>query len=130
MWFFSIMLFGSEPSWWVLYSTANDPQPQMIRRLQMIPKLKNGTQVCICLRSKILLLICLFVIVIILTWWSANLSPSHSCRDHLRSTLGITCGRGSFAFGDHLCYCTVLLFMGQTLAIKYVKLKNKYIKIP
>ena len=31
-------------------------------------------------------------------------------RDHLRSTLGITCGRGSFAvhFGDHLRYCTVL----------------------
>ena len=37
-------------------------------------------------------------------------------RDHLRSTLGITCGRGSFAvhFGDHLRsrdhlrYCTGL----------------------
>ena len=33
-------------------------------------------------------------------------------RDHLRSTLGITCGRGSFAVsgsfavGDHLWYCT------------------------
>ena len=33
-------------------------------------------------------------------------------RDHLRSTLGITCGRGSFAvhFGDHLRYCTALKF--------------------
>ena len=30
-------------------------------------------------------------------------------QDHLRSTLGITCGRGSFEvhFGDHLRYCTV-----------------------
>ena len=29
-------------------------------------------------------------------------------RDHLWSTLGITCGRGSFAvhFRDHLRYCT------------------------
>ena len=31
-------------------------------------------------------------------------------RDHLRSTLGITCGRGPLAvhFGDHLRYCTAL----------------------
>ena len=30
-------------------------------------------------------------------------------RDHLQSTLGITCCRGSFAvhFGDHLRYCTL-----------------------
>ena len=41
-------------------------------------------------------------------------------RDHLRSTLGITCGRGSFAvhFGDHLRsrdhlrYCTVVPYKG------------------
>ena len=48
---------------------------------------------------------CLSVIVIKLRQWSANLSPRHSyfswgslaVEDHLRSILGITCGRGSLA---------------------------------
>ena len=60
------------------------------------------------------------VIIIKSTRWSTNLSPGYSYfffRDHLRSTLGITCSRGSFAVHfrdhlrsrDHLRYCTVPL---------------------
>ena len=65
---------------------------------------------CIYLRSTISLLIWLFVIIIKLTRWSANLSPSHSyfsfgticgrplgsleAEDDLRPILGIICGLG------------------------------------
>ena len=62
---------------------------------------------CIYLRSTISLLIWLFVIIITLTRWSANLSLSHSYFSFgtiCGRPLGITWGRGSFAvhFGDHL----------------------------
>ena len=48
-------------------------------------------------------------------------------RDHLRSTLGITCGRGSFAvqFGDHLRsrdhlrYCTVLTEINRVTVVYF-----------
>ena len=78
------------------------------------------------MRSKILLLIWLTVVIIKSKQWSDNLSPSHSyfsfgiiCGrlwDHLRSR--IICGpfwgsfavSGSFAVGDHLRYCTILMF--------------------
>ena len=54
---------------------------------------------CIYLRSTISLLIWLFVIIIKLTRWSANLSPSHSY-----FSFGTICGRplGSLEAGDHL----------------------------
>ena len=62
---------------------------------------------CIYLRSTISLLIWLFVIIITLTRWSANLSLSHSYFSFgtiCGRPLEITWGRGSFAvhFGDHL----------------------------
>ena len=50
-------------------------------------------------------LLILFVAIINVTRWSSTLSPGHYFyRNHLRSTMGITCGWGSFAvlFGDNL----------------------------
>ena len=58
-------------------------------------------------------------------------------RDRLRSTLGITYGRGSFAVsgsfavGDHLRYCTVLIFTSFRIfpsAIRKNKFPQKIIK--
>ena len=38
-----------------------------------------------------------------------HLNDPRTSRDHLRSMLGIIYARGSFAVGDHLCYCTSVI---------------------